>query len=75
MRDPTKMSLGMWHKGNLHIVGDLLIILCLSLRSEDDPYLGFTDCATRIIHEEGYGTLLRAWWLVALSLLFTGIAK
>ncbi|KAL5528628.1 hypothetical protein ACEPAF_7764 [Sanghuangporus sanghuang] len=36
----------------------------IGLRNEDDPYLGCIDCAKRIVNEEGYSTLFRAWWLV-----------
>lgn len=38
------------------------------LRNEDDPYIGFVDCVKRIVNEEGYRTLFRAWWLVFLQL-------
>lgn len=37
------------------------------LRSEGDPYLGMIDCAKRIVEEEGYRTLYRAWWLTLLG--------
>ena len=36
---------------------------CFSLRSEGDPYLGLVDCAKRIVTEEGWTTLYRAWWV------------
>jgi hypothetical protein len=39
----------------------------LSLRSEGDPYLGLVDCAKRIITEEGWMTLYRAWWITFLG--------
>jgi hypothetical protein len=37
------------------------------LRSEGDPYLGMIDCAKRIVKEEGYRALYRAWWLTLLG--------
>ncbi len=43
--------------------------LNLRLRSEDDPYVGFTDCLQRVVNEEGYKVLFRAWWLVTIPLL------
>jgi hypothetical protein len=39
----------------------------IGLRSEEDPYLGLVDCAKRIVDEEGYRTLYRAWWLTMLG--------
>jgi len=39
----------------------------IGLRSEEDPYLGLVDCAKRIVDEEGYKTLYRAWWLTMLG--------
>ncbi|KAF7973710.1 hypothetical protein HWV62_14394 [Athelia sp. TMB] len=39
----------------------------IGLRSEGDPYLGMIDCAKRIVEEEGYRTLYRAWWLTLLG--------
>jgi len=39
----------------------------IGLRSEGDPYLGMIDCAKRIIAEEGYRALYRAWWLTLLG--------
>ena len=38
-----------------------------SLRSEGDPYLGLVDCAKRIVAEEGWMTLYRAWWVTFLG--------
>ncbi|TFK25693.1 mitochondrial carrier [Coprinopsis marcescibilis] len=38
----------------------------VGLRDKGDPYLGFADCAKRIIHEEGVMTLYRGWWLTFL---------
>ncbi|KAG1754728.1 mitochondrial carrier [Suillus paluster] len=38
-----------------------------SLRTEREPYVGFVDCAKRIIEEEGWSTLYRAWWLTILA--------
>lgn len=38
-----------------------------SLRHEGDPYIGLTDCAKRIIDEEGIAALYRAWWITLLG--------
>jgi hypothetical protein len=38
-----------------------------SLRNEDDPYLGLVDCGKRIVDEEGWMVLYRAWWLTMLG--------
>jgi len=46
----------------------------IGLRSEDDPYLGFTDCLRRIIKEEGYKVLFRAWWLVTIQFVALALA-
>lgn len=45
-----------------------------SLRQEDDPYLGLGDCVKRIIDEEGWTTLYRAWWLTLIGGLMSAIA-
>jgi len=39
----------------------------IGLRSEKDPYMGMVDCAKRIVDEEGWRTLYRAWWLTFLG--------
>ncbi|KAF5386167.1 hypothetical protein D9615_002225 [Tricholomella constricta] len=39
----------------------------IGLRNEADPYLGIVDCAKRIIDEEGWVSLYRAWWLTLLG--------
>ncbi|PPQ67246.1 hypothetical protein CVT25_005830 [Psilocybe cyanescens] len=39
----------------------------IGLRNEGDPYLGLLDCAKRIIDEEGWMTLYRAWWITMLG--------
>jgi hypothetical protein len=39
----------------------------IGLRHEGDPYTGLTDCAKRIINEEGVATLYRAWWITLLG--------
>ncbi|EMD37377.1 hypothetical protein CERSUDRAFT_114050 [Gelatoporia subvermispora B] len=41
----------------------------IGLRSEKDPYLGFIDCFKRIVDEEGWKTLYRAWWITMLGLI------
>lgn len=40
-----------------------------SLRTEREPYIGLVDCAKRIIDEEGWSALYRAWWLTMLGCL------
>ncbi|KAH7907075.1 mitochondrial carrier [Hygrophoropsis aurantiaca] len=35
----------------------------IGLRTEREPYTGLVDCLKRIIDEEGWGALYRAWWL------------
>ncbi|KZT11031.1 mitochondrial carrier [Laetiporus sulphureus 93-53] len=47
----------------------------IGLRHEKDPYLGLVDCAKRIIDEEGWRTLYRAWWLTMLSGIASGLAS
>jgi len=44
----------------------------IGLRPEDDPYTGFFDALKRIVGEEGYSTLYRAWWLVFMGIFFGG---
>jgi hypothetical protein len=39
----------------------------MGLRSEGDPYLGLVDCAKRMVDEEGWSSLYRAWWLTILA--------
>jgi len=39
----------------------------IGLRSEGDPYLGIVDCAKRIVDEEGWMTMYRAWWITLLG--------
>ncbi|KAG8712106.1 hypothetical protein FRC09_017108 [Ceratobasidium sp. 395] len=46
----------------------------IALRSEEDPYLGLADCARRMIDEEGFGSLFRAWWLTMLAVTMGGFA-
>lgn len=46
----------------------------IALRSEEDPYLGLSDCARRMIDEEGPGSLYRAWWLTMLAVTLGGFA-
>ena len=40
-----------------------------SLRTEREPYIGMVDCAKRIIDEEGWSALYRAWWLTMFGCL------
>lgn len=44
------------------------------LRHERDPYLGFVDCTKRIIDEEGWQTLYRAWWVTVLAAIASAAA-
>ncbi|KAF5384227.1 hypothetical protein D9615_003440 [Tricholomella constricta] len=46
----------------------------IGLRDEADPYLSLVDCAKRMVAEEGYGTMFRAWWITFIPLLMAGIA-
>ncbi|KAH8828039.1 mitochondrial carrier domain-containing protein [Flagelloscypha sp. PMI_526] len=39
----------------------------IGLRNEEDPYIGLYDCFKRIIDEEGFRALFRAWWLTLLG--------
>ncbi|KAG1732214.1 mitochondrial carrier [Suillus paluster] len=41
----------------------------IGLRTEREPYIGLVDCAKRIIEEEGWSALYRAWWLTTLGSL------
>ncbi|KIJ61321.1 hypothetical protein HYDPIDRAFT_42724 [Hydnomerulius pinastri MD-312] len=41
----------------------------IGLRTEREPYIGLVDCAKRIIDEEGWSALYRAWWLTMLGCL------
>ncbi|KAI0699557.1 hypothetical protein BC835DRAFT_1330767 [Cytidiella melzeri] len=46
----------------------------IGLRHEKDPYLGLIDCTKRVIDEEGWRALFRAWWLTAFVSLGTALA-
>lgn len=46
----------------------------IGLRNEEDPYVGMVDCAKRIIDEEGWMALYRAWWVTLLGVLLSSIA-
>jgi len=46
----------------------------IGLRQENDPYLGLIDCAKRIVDEEGWTTLYRAWWATLLGSLGSAFA-
>jgi len=50
------------------------LLLFNSLRNEGDPYLGLLDCAKRILDEEGWMTLYRAWWVTLLGGLGSAFA-
>jgi len=47
----------------------------IGLRHEKDPYLGLVDCAKRIIDEEGWSTLYRAWWVTMLGAVASAFAS
>lgn len=44
------------------------------LRHEKDPYYSFADCVKRIIDEEGWQTLYRAWWVTVLASILNALA-
>ena len=44
------------------------------LRHEKDPYYGFADCVKRIVDEEGWQTLYRAWWVTVLAAVLSALA-
>jgi hypothetical protein len=46
----------------------------IALRSEEDPYIGLADCARRMIDEEGFSSLFRAWWLTMIAVTLGGFA-
>ncbi|GLB39647.1 putative mitochondrial carrier (TC 2.A.29) family protein [Lyophyllum shimeji] len=46
----------------------------IGFRDEADPYTSFIDCAKRMIGEEGWSTMFRAWWISFLPLLAAGIS-
>lgn len=45
------------------------------LRHEKDPYLGLVDCAKKIIDEEGWKALYRAWWITLLAAVGSALAS
>ncbi|OCH92276.1 mitochondrial carrier [Obba rivulosa] len=47
----------------------------IGLRSEKDPYLGFANCFKRIVDEEGWKTLYRAWWVTMLGGVFQALGS
>ncbi|KAL5485429.1 hypothetical protein ACEPAI_8071 [Sanghuangporus weigelae] len=47
----------------------------IGLRNEDDPYLGCIDCEKRLVNEEGYSTLFRAWWLVFIPMMMVAFSS
>ncbi|TFK44750.1 hypothetical protein BDQ12DRAFT_673517 [Crucibulum laeve] len=46
----------------------------IGLRHEADPYVGLVDCTKRIVDEEGWMTLYRAWWITLLGGLSSAFA-
>ncbi|GBE80998.1 hypothetical protein SCP_0307210 [Sparassis crispa] len=47
----------------------------IGLRHEKDPYLGLVDCAKRVVDEEGWKALYRAWWLTMLGGVLSAFAS
>ncbi|KAF9820306.1 hypothetical protein IEO21_01520 [Rhodonia placenta] len=47
----------------------------IGLRHEKDPYLGLVDCAKKIIDEEGWKALYRAWWITLLAAVGSALAS
>jgi hypothetical protein len=45
----------------------------IGLRSEEDPYVGLVDCGKRMIDEEGFASLYRAWWLTMIGAVLMGL--
>ncbi|KAJ6502768.1 hypothetical protein C8R47DRAFT_1251497 [Mycena vitilis] len=41
----------------------------MQLRTEEAPYTSLLDCARKIVLEEGWGVLTRAWWVTVLTML------
>lgn len=68
-----RMSLGAF-QSRMYLSFFLTEIYIFSLRQETDPYLGLIDCAKRIIDEEGWMTLYRAWWITLLGSLGSSVA-
>ncbi|KAJ7030381.1 hypothetical protein C8F04DRAFT_1113452 [Mycena alexandri] len=54
-------------RGLLSVDFDNIVV---HLRNENGPYLGFVDCAKKIIAEEGWPTLYRMWFLTFLGAFF-----
>ena len=52
----------------------MILMMYLRLRQENDPYLGLIDCARRIVAEEGLTTLYRAWWVTLLGCVGSSFA-
>ncbi|QRV78480.1 mitochondrial carrier protein [Ceratobasidium sp. AG-Ba] len=46
----------------------------IALRSEDDPYRSLLDCGKRMVNEEGFGSLFRAWWLTMIAVTLGSFA-
>lgn len=46
----------------------------IGLRSEYDPYSGFTDAAKRMVTEEGWRALYRGWWITLCAGLLSTFA-
>ncbi|KAF9259061.1 hypothetical protein L218DRAFT_875604 [Marasmius fiardii PR-910] len=46
----------------------------IALRDDQYPYIGLVDCFNKIVAEEGWLTLSRAWWITFLSFYVTALA-
>ncbi|KAJ7020720.1 hypothetical protein C8F04DRAFT_1241783 [Mycena alexandri] len=42
----------------------------MTFRTDEAPYTGLLDCYRKMVEEEGWRVLYRAWWLAAVLLLF-----
>jgi hypothetical protein len=40
----------------------------MHFRTEEAPYTSLLDCGRKMVAEEGWGVLARAWWLTALRM-------
>jgi hypothetical protein len=43
----------------------------MHFRTEEVPYTGLLDCGRKIVAEEGWGVLARAWWLTVLGMVLS----
>lgn len=43
----------------------------MEFRTEEAPYTSLLDCGRKMVAEEGWGVLTRAWWLTALGMILS----